>query len=271
MKEAELIGSLLPSHPDIIPIIKEIRKKYNIPEIYTEDNELLEILFLDEVINWKQIREDIEAQIRTKPDLIPEQLANVSRFFNNEDVEPPELKNRSDVPDDIRNLLTNSYAFLRSIFKPVDSQLEEFYSALTDRVIEFLMTGKSREIPEGWVGTVYTTSFLGNPTIVAMVGQLGDPKEISAQFRRKFTETFGHSRPKISNENLNTARFLTLKLSGMKLKDIIDIYIEQHPSEFPKDINSSSYKEARRKHQIMFKKRIQRLQDTIIKICGDNN
>jgi hypothetical protein len=38
MHEAKLIGKLLPSHPDLLPIIKEIRAKFDIPEIGPEDD-----------------------------------------------------------------------------------------------------------------------------------------------------------------------------------------------------------------------------------------
>lgn len=40
MKEAHLLGKLLPSHPDILPILEEIREKYQIPEISPTDNSL---------------------------------------------------------------------------------------------------------------------------------------------------------------------------------------------------------------------------------------
>jgi len=33
MKESELLGKLMPGHPDIFPIIENIREKYQIPEV----------------------------------------------------------------------------------------------------------------------------------------------------------------------------------------------------------------------------------------------
>jgi hypothetical protein len=38
MKETELIGKLLPGHPDIFPIIESIREKYFIPPVDPEDD-----------------------------------------------------------------------------------------------------------------------------------------------------------------------------------------------------------------------------------------
>ena len=37
MKETELLGTLMPPHPDILPIIENIREKYQIPEVSPED------------------------------------------------------------------------------------------------------------------------------------------------------------------------------------------------------------------------------------------
>jgi len=33
MKEAELLGKLMPGYPDIFPIIENIREKYQLPEV----------------------------------------------------------------------------------------------------------------------------------------------------------------------------------------------------------------------------------------------
>jgi len=33
MKETKLLGSLMPSYPDLIPILQNFKEKYNIPEL----------------------------------------------------------------------------------------------------------------------------------------------------------------------------------------------------------------------------------------------
>jgi hypothetical protein len=138
---------------------------------------------------------------------------------------------------------------------------------VTDRVMEYLMTGKSREIPAGMIGTVYVSPVMGMKTIVAMAGPLADPKEISTEFRKKYTEEFGRSRPNITDENINTAEFLTRKLNGMRLNDIADIYIERHPSEFPRDPLTKAYKAAKRKLEDRLKMRMARLLETLKKMA----
>jgi len=37
MKETQLLSKLNPAHPDFLPILQNIREKYNIPEISPED------------------------------------------------------------------------------------------------------------------------------------------------------------------------------------------------------------------------------------------
>jgi len=37
MKESQFLGTLLPSHPDFLPIEKAIREKYGLPELSPDD------------------------------------------------------------------------------------------------------------------------------------------------------------------------------------------------------------------------------------------
>ena len=67
MKETLLIGTLLPSHPDFIPILHAIREKYKIPEIDPDENGIKEILLSDKDIDWHSVRQEIEAQVRNSP------------------------------------------------------------------------------------------------------------------------------------------------------------------------------------------------------------
>jgi len=36
MKESELVGKLLPGHPDLLPIIENFREKYQISEVRSD-------------------------------------------------------------------------------------------------------------------------------------------------------------------------------------------------------------------------------------------
>jgi hypothetical protein len=56
MKEAELLGKILPSHPDIFPIIENIREKYKIPPINPEDSDITQLLLTNDEIPWEAVR-----------------------------------------------------------------------------------------------------------------------------------------------------------------------------------------------------------------------
>jgi hypothetical protein len=65
MKESALFSSLLPSHPDLHPILQNIRNKYGIPEIDHDYIGMNEILLSDNEIDWQSVHQEIETQICT--------------------------------------------------------------------------------------------------------------------------------------------------------------------------------------------------------------
>ena len=74
MKESQFLGTLLPSHPDFLPIEQVIREKYGLPEISPGDEEIAEIFLGDEIISLEEFRKDIEKHIRENLAFIPPDL-----------------------------------------------------------------------------------------------------------------------------------------------------------------------------------------------------
>jgi hypothetical protein len=56
MKEAQFLGTLLPSHPDFLPIEKSIREKYNLPQISSDDDPSTGIYLGDEIVSLEEFR-----------------------------------------------------------------------------------------------------------------------------------------------------------------------------------------------------------------------
>jgi hypothetical protein len=50
MKGTKLLGKLMPGHPDLFPIIENIREKYQIPEVDPDGEFMTEIFPGDEII-----------------------------------------------------------------------------------------------------------------------------------------------------------------------------------------------------------------------------
>jgi hypothetical protein len=65
MKESALFSSLLPSYPDLHPILQNIRDKYGIPEIDPDDIGMKEIHLSGNEIDWQSVHQEIETQIYT--------------------------------------------------------------------------------------------------------------------------------------------------------------------------------------------------------------
>jgi hypothetical protein len=270
MLDSSLFSTLLPSHPDLLPILKNIREKYNIPEIGPDDDGMKEILLSDKDIDWQAVHQEIEVLIRNIPEFLPHPIKSILTFSHLED-EPVLLSGLEEVPEEIRNQINALIAALVSqIFDPLFFKVNEFYKVLSDSLFEFLLTGTPREVPNDWFGTVTTTSIFGEKIIIAMASQASNLKVISDQFRQEFTKAFGKDRPKLTEGNIKTGEYLRMKLAGMPIKDIVDVYIQRHRSEFPIDESSKEYRSTKRRHEEMMKKRIQRLQNTIDEILEDN-
>jgi hypothetical protein len=91
MKESQLLGTLLPSLPEFIPILQAIREKYNLPEISPEDDPITEIYLGDEIISFEVFRKDIESLVRKNLSFLPPDLL---KFYSSSKmlVEEKELK-----------------------------------------------------------------------------------------------------------------------------------------------------------------------------------
>ena len=71
LKESALLGSLLPSSEDFAPIIREIRKKYKLPELRPDDEPIDEIYLEDKLVSLNEFLQEIEDMIRQNLDWSP--------------------------------------------------------------------------------------------------------------------------------------------------------------------------------------------------------
>lgn len=267
MKPSELLGTLIPGHPHLLPIINAVREKYQIPEIRPEDDEFTEILLSNDEIDWQAVREDIERKIRANELLLPpitSMLYKAIQSINNNSLDFPELAPLDEVTR--KNVLL-MYRFMFSIFSPLLPAIDDIYKILADLVFENILTGKTREVPQNWFGKVFVMPSLdGEKTVVAMAGEMSDPKVIAEQFKSEYTRTFGKNKPNLTDMNLITAEYLTMRLQGKSLKYMVEIYAERYPDQFPKNRDSKAYRQAVKTHKATIKKNIQRLQNTIDKM-----
>lgn len=72
MKQELFFGKLSPSHSLILPILKDIRDKYQIPEISPTDDGFKLLLEHELEIDWKAVQNEILTRVKDVPDFLPE-------------------------------------------------------------------------------------------------------------------------------------------------------------------------------------------------------
>jgi hypothetical protein len=103
MQESRLLGTLLPSSPDFLPIVRQLRKKYGLPELAPGDDPINET-FLDgrpvalEDL-WQEIKTLAEAQIEFLPPGLGK-LVSQARAFERA---PVNMVTVDLLPDDYKN------------------------------------------------------------------------------------------------------------------------------------------------------------------------
>jgi hypothetical protein len=65
----QALGKLTPAHPDVLPILEEIRERYQIPEISPLDNSLQVLLRHELEFDWKAIHAEIQEKLKNTPDI----------------------------------------------------------------------------------------------------------------------------------------------------------------------------------------------------------
>jgi len=79
MKESQFLGTLLPSSPDFLPIIQELRYKYNLPEIRPDDDPIKDIYLDDEIVPLEEFHQEIENLIRENLNFLSPETAKLYR------------------------------------------------------------------------------------------------------------------------------------------------------------------------------------------------
>lgn len=281
MKEANFLGTLILQSPLMFSILEKIREKYGIDEIDpTRDGlreRLLEDMENDQEIDWHAVRQNLEKEIRNIPDLLPPEVALFHKMIEIKNALPPEPTFTEPITDKLKidvTALYHGYVGLYTVLAdnlaaPFQTVIDNCYSAITDNALEFLYSGKIRDVPNDWISAVNTLPMFGEDIVMAVAGRLADPDEITQAFRQKLIKTFGKRRPKLTKKNLPFAEYLAMKLRRMRLRDIADEYILRHPHAFPKDPESPEYKRAKHELKVRLKQTIKRLDITLEAMIGD--
>jgi hypothetical protein len=273
MKENELIGTLLHILPEMQEIANNIREKYNIPEIIAGTNRAAELILIEPEVDWSVVEADINTQVRQHPNVLPDHLKPFLMFKDAQNW-PDEPEIYETISEDFKNKVTFLYKFFVSTgrtFSMAGVMIDNCYDVIAKNLLRYIMTGEGSEVPQDWIGVVATTSMFGETTVLAMASGLTDPKWIAKEFKAELTKTFGKNRPRITKETLASAELYSLKRTGKRLRDIIDIDRERNPSNYSFDKKSKSYKPSIEKRKEVIKKRLQRFEQTLEQLIEDSS
>ncbi len=266
MLETQFYGKILPSHPDIKPILLDVQEKYGIPPISADDDGLKVLLEHHLGINWNAVHSEILERLKDVPDLIPEKTRNgylAFKRFQKKGLVDPELKKMSSEFRKNINLLVDS--FIR-IYEPTFESIDGFYLTLTDLCVEFLLTGEARPIPEDWLSFVKTlTDSNGEKTILVMANQMANPDVIAEQFKAEYEKAFGENRPKITEKHLKTADYLRMKWFGNSTNYLLEEDEIINPQKY-RGRKSRRYPTAARRHHSRMRQDLHRLREDLFKI-----
>ncbi len=268
MKESKLLGALLPSHPDLVPIIEAVREKYNLPEIFPDDDPIEEIFLGDEIIPLEEFRQDIENRVRENLTFMPPETAKMYQSAKSM-IEAKEITGLELVPDEMKKAIESFFVYMKGLMKPVYELLDAQVVSVANMIYIYLLTGETEEVPSDWFGKVATLQIMGEPTLLAMASEVTNLEDFIQQIRQEHRKTFGTKRPKITKITVSTAYYLRLKKLKKPWNFIVEEYIRLNKFSMPRDKNSKRYFDTWHLYEDRLKKRMKSASNTLDVIIRD--
>ena len=152
----------------------------------------------DPPIDWQAVRQDLEAEIRTIPDLLPPEFAAFQKIIEAKKTLPAEPTFTEPITDKLRADVTAFYhlfarfftLFTDTLAAPWQTAIDNCFTGLVDNAWEYLYSETIRDIPQDWISAIQTIPLFGDDVVMAIVGPMADPDEFTEQLRQKLKETF---------------------------------------------------------------------------------
>jgi hypothetical protein len=269
VKESKFIGALMPSHPDLHPIIQTLREKYLLPEVDPDGEPIEEVYLGDDIIPLQDFRQEIRSLVEQSTSYLPPEYANL--YKGKQWLGKPLDTEAYVIPDKVMAFLNVAYAYLQNMMQMYIPIIDAHYESITNMLYIYLLTGETEEIPAHWMSQVVAVPMLGNTVIFAIANQASDPEVTVQQFRELYKTTFDKHRPKMSKAIVSTAYYMQLKRLGKPWNYIVEEFIQREKIKLSRDRTSKRYIEVRRKAEQLLKKRMQRSEAILNILLGDKN
>jgi hypothetical protein len=257
MKENKFLGNLLPSSPDLQPIIEVIREKYNLAPISPDDDPITEIYLEDRPVTLVEFRQGVDEIVRK--DLRFLSPSAIKQYEGSKLlIQPQSLDWLNALPDENKAATEAFLTLAANLSLPILQGYENFIDDVADMIYFYILTGEAGEVPSTWSSRVVTVSTNDEPAIIAMANQIADPEEVIKLFRQEYRKTFGTYRPRITDKIVSTAYYVMLKRQKNSWAHIVEEFIRLEKIKLPRNKSSKGYTDRMRIIQQKLKKRIQR-------------
>lgn len=268
MKEAQILGDLLPAHPDLIPIIDAIRNKYGLEEVPLDGDPIEEIFLRDKPVTFEEFHKDIKAHLLENMDFLPPEF--VKQYKATKGIqEQKEIKSLKLLPKSWKVQILNLFNLAKNMSLPIYQMLDAHIDNIVDMLYVYILTSETREVPSDWFSKVATIkNSSGDAIVLAMASQAADPEIVINEFRAEYKKNFGIYRPQVTKTVIDTAYYLQLKRRRKPWNFIVEEYIRINKYNLPPK-TSKKYLETWRIYERRLRKRIQRTENILEVIIRD--
>jgi hypothetical protein len=257
MKETKFLGSLMPTHPDFLPIVQKLREKYSLWEVNPEGEPITEIYLGDRLVPFEDFHKEIEMLVRKNPNTLPPEVYKMDAAARRL-IKPLKSKELRGVPNHIKKEIENFYALAQNMAKFNIAAVDGFVAQIADMLYIYLLTGETEEVPNDWISKVTTITDKGEDTVIALASQLVNPDVIVQQFKAELKKTFKNHRSKVTQVSVSTAYYMQLQRAEKKWDFIVEEFIRLNKYSLPRDRSSKRYAKVLKMYSDRLKKRIER-------------
>jgi len=168
MKESKFLNRLLPTSPDFLPIVREIRKKYQLPEISSDDEPIEEIFLNGKPVSLKDFHQEIKTRVEEGVDYLPTDASKILlqiKAFVRKPLNTPWLKL---IPKKDKKTIEDFYDAMQKWGEQIVNILDQFNSSIADMLYAYMLTGEVEELTSDWISKVVSASVFGEPVVIAM-------------------------------------------------------------------------------------------------------